>query len=407
MSPSFAAAAVAPILREEWTVGLLELPVPHGRRPARVRRRSDRPRGDRRARRDPRATPVRRRGHRRRGRQPRVRARRDGPGVGGPVPVPHRRGARRRLPGRDEARRRLVPARPRPGDRGRQRRADGRRRPCRSCSGRSARTRASTGDRSSWRRASRRSSVRCSSGLAARAGPLDVAAPRFSPAIAAAAFREPSVRLASIGYFGHMWELFAMWTWIPIFLIASFAAAGVTDPAARLADGVRRRRRRAASARRSRARIADRVGRTTTTIVALATSGTSAIVAGILFGAPIPVIVLVAAHLGRVGRGRLGPVLVSRVRARPARDGRLGAVGPDRRRFHADERHDPGRRPARSERRRRLAAGMARARARPGRRDRRDVPAPRPAGRHQDGERAQVTGVGHAWGGTLEPEACT
>jgi hypothetical protein len=26
MSPSFAAAAVAPILREEWTVGLLELP---------------------------------------------------------------------------------------------------------------------------------------------------------------------------------------------------------------------------------------------------------------------------------------------------------------------------------------------------------------------------------------------
>ena len=44
-------------------------------------------------------------------------------------------------------------------------------------------------------------------GVAGRTGPLDVAAPRFSPAIAAAAFREPSVRLASVGYFGHMGAL--------------------------------------------------------------------------------------------------------------------------------------------------------------------------------------------------------
>ena len=65
----------------------------------------------------------------------------------------------------------------------------------------------------------------------AEIGPNRGPAPPFRLANAFDAFRSAPLRLANFGYFGHMWELYAMWTWIGSFLAASFALRyGNTPP---------------------------------------------------------------------------------------------------------------------------------------------------------------------------------
>ncbi len=125
----------------------------------------------------------------------------------------------------------------------------------------------------------------------AQDGPYPFGSAAFDPRRIFSVFRDQRLRLATFGYFGHMWELYAMWSWFGVFYadllqrrgtdhhvslaaLASFAVIGIGAFGAWY-GGV----------------ISDRYGRETAAGSAMALSGSVALFVGFLINAH-PLIVL-------------------------------------------------------------------------------------------------------------------
>lgn len=126
-----------------------------------------------------------------------------------------------------------------------------------------------------------------------RNGPAAVASPPLDVRAAVRALaRHRPLRLATLGYLGHMWELYALWSWLSAFFVAAravhrpsmvetgvvtFLAIGVAGLLGAVAAG----------------RFADRLGRTAITSAAMLISAACCLISPLAFGAALPVLVIV------------------------------------------------------------------------------------------------------------------
>jgi MFS family permease len=134
-----------------------------------------------------------------------------------------------------------------------------------------------------------------------REGPYPFVPRPFSWSLVSSVIANREWRLASGGYFGHMFELYSFWTWIPAFVAASLTAetgnavAATSPQASLLAFGVISFGGLGCI---WGGLVSDRIGRERLVMWAMAASGTCALLIGLTFGRSLWLLVPVALAWG-------------------------------------------------------------------------------------------------------------
>lgn len=127
-----------------------------------------------------------------------------------------------------------------------------------------------------------------------REGPFPYSNAPMDLSQAGRVFKDRPISLANLGYFGHMWELYAMWAWFLVYVQAMLQENAMGDVArmapllvfVTIAAGI--------GGAVLGGVLADKVGRTLTTAGMMVISGTCAALVGVVFDGPIWLFVVIS-----------------------------------------------------------------------------------------------------------------